>query len=91
MEKRNKISSKMYKHLRNKKCNKKCATFMWYFLESDLCLTRGIFSYIEDINFTFPMYKDNKTQRKGNFFINLTMQKAVHFVVHFVVQFCALL
>ena len=44
MKKRSKISSKMYKHLRNKKCNKKCATFMWYFLESDLCL-RTLFQF----------------------------------------------
>ena len=50
MEKYNKISSKIYKHLVHqkvqqkvqKKCIKKCTIFMFHFLESDLYLKSGI-------------------------------------------------
>ena len=89
MEKCNKISSKIYKPL----CNRKYTTFMWHFLESDLCLTSGILSYIEDINFTLRFYKE-KTHTQKQFFNKCYCAKrcalrcaAFWSVVDFVVQF----
>ena len=86
MEKWQQISTKIYKHLRKKNATKKCTTFMWHFLESDLCLTRENFVIERAQTLFFACIKKAKHEEKA-FFINFIL----HHTVHFVVLFCVML
>ena len=68
MEKWQQISTKIYKHLRNKKCNKKVHNIYVALFRKRFVFNKRKFCDREGTNFIFRFYKESKTRRKGIFY-----------------------
>ena len=68
MEKWQQISTKIYKHLRNKKCNKKVHNIYVALFRKRFVFNKRKFCDREGTNFIFRLYKESKTRRKGIFY-----------------------